>query len=122
MAFQLQDDWLDVYGDEKTFGKKIGGDICENKKTFLLLKALELSEDTNRTALLNWIDLKEFDPSQKIYAVRNIFTESGAESATRELMQYYHDQAIQALDQHTIPNEDKVELRNFAATVVDRKK
>lgn len=122
LAFQLQDDWLDVYGDEKTFGKKIGGDICENKKTFLLLKALELSNDTNRADLLRWIDLKEFDPSKKIEAIRNIFTESGAESATRELMQYYHDQAIQALDQLSIPDEYKIELRNFAATVVDRKK
>ncbi len=122
IAFQLQDDWLDVYGDENTFGKKIGGDICENKKTFLYLKALELSTDKKRSILQSWIDLKEFDANQKINAVRDIYTESGAEKATRALMTKYHNQAIEALDQLSIPKSDKLELQNFAQTVVDRVK
>ncbi len=122
LAFQLQDDWLDVYGDENTFGKKIGGDICENKKTFLYLKALELSDDKNRSLLQSWIDLKEFDANQKIKAVRDIYTKSGAEIATRELMLQYHDLAIAALDELNIPQINKQELRNFADSVVDRVK
>ena len=120
IAFQLQDDWLDVYGDEETFGKKIGGDICENKKTFLLLKALEMSDEKNRSALQRWIGESEFDVQEKIDAVRKIFTNSGAAEATKVLMKEYHDRAIESLNQIDLPNSEKIELRKFASSVVER--
>jgi len=120
IAFQLQDDWLDVYGEEGTFGKKIGGDICENKKTFLLLSALELSDGKNHQDLLNWIGKTEFDCVEKIEEVRKIFTDSGASDATRELMKHYHDKAMDALTQLPITDSDKKELRTFASKVLSR--
>lgn len=120
IAFQLQDDWLDVYGDENSFGKKIGGDICENKKTFILLKALEMSDEKNRSRLQEWIKKTNFDPNEKIEAVRKIFTLTGASEATRALMKQYHDLALEALNQLKIADSDKNELRNFAAKVLSR--
>jgi geranylgeranyl diphosphate synthase type II len=122
IAFQLQDDWLDVYGDEQTFGKQIGGDICENKKTFILLKAMEMSDETDRSILMNWIKKTDFEPKEKIRAVREIFTRSGAGQATKTLMRQYHDQAMESLNQLSIPESDKLELRNFAGSVVERVK
>lgn len=120
IAFQLQDDWLDVFGDQNTFGKKIGGDICENKKTFLLLKALEMSCEKDRAALKYWLEKSEFDAPQKIEAVRKIFTNSGAGDATKALMNEYHGKAFEALNQLDLPDNDKLELRKFADSVVYR--
>lgn len=120
MAFQLQDDWLDVYGKEVSFGKKIGGDICENKKTYLLLKALEMSNEPARSNLQDWLKKTDFDPKEKTEAVRKIFTESGAAEAAKALMKEYHDSAIESLDQLGIASEKKNELRNFAASVLSR--
>ena len=120
IAFQLQDDWLDVYGDENSFGKKIGGDICENKKTFILLKALEMSNEKNRSRLQEWLKKTDFDPNEKVEAVREIYTRSGASEATRALMKQYHDLALEALNQIKIADPDKNELRNFAAKVLSR--
>lgn len=122
IAFQLQDDWLDVYGDEKTFGKKIGGDICENKKTILFLKALELSEPEDRTRLMDWIGNPSFVPEQKIEAVREIFTRSGASAEAKKLMQLHYDKAIESLNQLRIAESEKSELRTFAGQVMDRVK
>jgi geranylgeranyl diphosphate synthase, type II len=122
IAFQLQDDWLDVYGEENSFGKKIGGDICENKKTFILLKAIEMSDDFNRSRLQEWMRKKEFDPVEKTEAVKNIFTNSGAADETKKLMKFYHDRAIAALDQLNVPGKDKTELRIFAGSVLSRVK
>jgi geranylgeranyl diphosphate synthase type II len=122
IAFQLQDDWLDVFGHEDTFGKKIGGDICENKKTFLLLKALEMSDEKDRSTLKSWLKKSEFEAQKKIDAVREIYTNSGAAEATKALMKEYHDKAIEALNQIELPDSEKLELRKFAASVVERVK
>lgn len=122
MAFQLQDDWLDVYGEEESFGKRIGGDICENKKTYILLKALEMSDEKDRASLSDWLRRTDCEPKEKIEAVREIFTRSGAADATRELMKQYHDQAIVTLSKLEIDETDKTELRNFADTVLTRVK
>ena len=120
IAFQLQDDWLDVYGDEDSFGKKIGGNICENKKTYLLLRAIELCKGSSLTQLKKWIALKEFDPLEKIGAVRDIYNSSGAGDETRNLMKYYHNEAIASLQMLNIPENEKSELMLFAGSVVDR--
>ncbi len=122
IAFQLQDDWLDVYGDERTFGKKIGGDICENKKTCLLISAMEMADEKNRSSLLEWTRMSDFEEKEKIEAVRKIYNESGASTATKTLMKHYHDLAIEKLNQLTIADSDKTELRNFASQLLSRVK
>ena len=122
ISFQLQDDWLDVYGEEKTFGKTIGGDICENKKTFLLLSALEMSDEKTRSILLDWIGKANFDRDEKIAAFREIFTESGASESTKKIMKQYHDQALDALMRLKVNDSLKSELRGFASQVLSRVK
>lgn len=121
-AFQLQDDWLDVYGDAESFGKKIGGDITENKKTFILLKALEMSDRKDRSTLEEWLRKKDFDAREKIDSVREIFTRSGAAEETRNLMKHFHDLALSSLEQLDVADQDKSELRVFAAQVLSRVK
>ena len=120
IAFQLQDDWLDVFGNEDTFGKKIGGDICENKKTFLLLKALEMADEKNLSELKGWLWKSDFEDREKIDSVREIFSSTGASEATKVLMREYHNKAIDALNQIDLPDSEKLELRKFAASVVER--
>lgn len=122
IAFQLQDDWLDVYGEETSFGKNIGGDICENKKTYILIKALEMSEEKTKVQLKEWMGKRQFDRNEKIDSVRKIFTDSGAASATKRLMEDYHEKAMITLQQLNIADEEKSELRNFASTVLSRVK
>ncbi|MCE1198971.1 MAG: polyprenyl synthetase family protein [Marinilabiliales bacterium] len=120
MAFQLQDDWLDVYGDEAHFGKKIGGDILENKKTYLLLTAQELGNQAEKTALLEWIGKQQYLPEEKIDAMRSLFTSTGAATATKNQMQSYVSEAMGYLDQLNVSEESKTELRDFAARVLSR--
>ena len=122
IAFQLQDDWLDVYGDENSFGKKIGGDICENKKTFILLSTLEKSSDQDRISLKNWMGKTDFDAKDKIESVRDIITRSGAAEETKKLMKHYHDLALGTLNKLQIEDSEKEELRNFAGQVLSRVK
>jgi geranylgeranyl diphosphate synthase type II len=122
IAFQLQDDWLDVYGEENSFGKQIGGDICENKKTYILLKAIEMSDEKTRSDLHLWMNKTEFNRAEKIEAVRKIYTESGASDATKTLMKEYHDLAIESLQQLNVVDSAKTELRNFASKVLSREK
>jgi geranylgeranyl diphosphate synthase type II len=122
IAFQLQDDWLDVYGDEQTFGKQIGGDICENKKSCLLIAALELSTENDRLELQKWIDKPTFDRQEKIAAVRKIYTQSGADASARNLMNHYYTQAMRSLQQIDVEISAKSELEKFAAEVMSRVK
>ena len=89
LAFQLQDDYLDVYGDEKSFGKQIGGDICTNKKTFMLIKALENADDAQRAELQNWITMEQFNREEKIAAVTELYNTIGVrEMALTEIANY----------------------------------
>lgn len=92
MAFQLQDDLLDTFGDRETFGKKIGGDIQANKKTYLLIKTLELASPMRRKELYAWMTTAEPDPEEKIRAVKKIFEETGIREITiRKINEYYHE-------------------------------
>jgi len=122
IAFQLQDDWLDVYGAENSFGKKIGGDICENKKSCLLISALTMSSETDLRELQTWLKRSEFIKQEKIDAVREIFTKSGAAIATKNLMKVYYDRALDALQRLDLEDSAKVELRKFAFDVMSRVK
>lgn len=93
LAFQLQDDLLDVYGDPRTFGKHIGGDILCNKKTFLLINALRLADAAQRTELMDWIARKDFDPQEKIEAVTHIYNVLGLKALTEARIEALYEEA-----------------------------
>ena len=122
LAFQLQDDWLDVYGDPDIFGKKQGGDICANKKTFLLLKAVEACDAPTLIELNHWLSKTDFDPEQKIAFVTAIYEKTGVSEATRILMQNYYEKALRALERMSIPPENKAILLAFAGEAMVRVK
>ena len=93
LAFQLQDDLLDVYGDPRTFGKHIGGDILCNKKTFLLINALRLADPAQRADLMGWIARKDFDPQEKIQAVTHIYNVLDLKALTEARIEALYEQA-----------------------------
>lgn len=93
LAFQLQDDLLDVYGDFATFGKKIGGDILCNKKTYLLIKALEHADKQQRAELERWIAAKDYVPEEKVEAVTALYNAIGVRAVCNDLINAYFDEA-----------------------------
>ena len=121
LAFQLQDDYLDVYGDPATFGKKIGGDILCNKKTYMLINALRNADDRQREELQMWLEKKDFLPEEKISAVTKIYNET----CIRELCSRKIDSIFAAgmtrLDQLSVSAERKENLRQFALSLMHRK-
>jgi geranylgeranyl diphosphate synthase type II len=114
IAFQLQDDILDVYGDPEKFGKQVGGDIISNKKTYLLIRALELTNKQQTVELDNWLTLKQFDSAEKVAAVTGIYNLLEVRNHAEEAMQVYADKAFEALDAINLPEEHKQYLRDFA--------
>jgi geranylgeranyl diphosphate synthase type II len=122
IAFQIRDDYLDVYGDPEVFGKKIGNDILTNKKTYLLIKALELSEGQVKDELMIWLDKKEFNPAEKIEKVTGIFSALGIDKISRDLATSYYDQAMIDLDSLSVPDERTMPLKKFAADLMEREK
>jgi geranylgeranyl diphosphate synthase type II len=114
IAFQLQDDILDVYGDPEKFGKQVGGDIISNKKTFLLIRALELANKEQTRELNSWIALKEFNNSEKIEAITAIYNALDVRQHAENSMQAYAEQAFLALDAISLPEDHKQYLRDFA--------
>ena len=122
MAFQLQDDLLDVYGDSKVFGKKIGGDIISNKKTFLLITALELAKGSTLAELKNQINAIEFKPEKKIKAVRNIYDKLAAKKITEKNINEFFEFAFKFLDKVNIDEKRKTELKKFTKKIIHRVK
>ncbi len=122
LAFQLQDDFLDVYGDEKVFGKKIGGDITSNKKTYMLIKALERAEGIDRQQLEYWIEAQEFDRSEKVNAVTEIYTRLGIDTLAKERIDKYFTSALDNLDAISAPAERKAELLSFVQQMIRRER
>jgi geranylgeranyl diphosphate synthase type II len=120
IAFQLQDDLLDVFADQSKFGKKIGGDIVSNKKTFLLLKALELSDDQTKIRIHEWITKKEFDEVQKIEEIKEIYNNLNIKFITEEFISSYYQSAIQIFEKINLPGETKTELLNLAQMIMNR--
>jgi geranylgeranyl diphosphate synthase type II len=124
LAFQLQDDLLDVYGDPKTFGKNIGGDILEGKKTFMLINALRLANSAQRDALEKWLATEVATPEaarEKIAAVTALYNEIGVRQLAEERIQAYFDAAFVNLDAVALPNERKENLRHLALALFGRK-
>ena len=121
LAFQLQDDLLDVYGNPKVFQKKLGGDIVENKKTFMLINALQLADAEQKKELNRWLSLKEFDAEQKIAAITHIYNILGIDKLAQQKIEELFVLSLQSLDKVKVADEKKVELRNFANKLLDRK-
>jgi geranylgeranyl diphosphate synthase type II len=120
IAFQLQDDYLDAFGDPETFGKQPGGDIIENKKTFLYLKALESSGRSEAQQLVHLYSINPGENSEKIEAVKNIFQSSGAAEQTRQEIEKYTQQAFTILEEINISEEKKEPLRKFGESLMER--
>ena len=122
LAFQLQDDILDVYGNPATFGKAVGGDIIENKKTYMYLTALQQADDATLQELQRWFDIKEeHQPQEKIEAVRAIYTQLGIKGICEEVMRKYTEQAFAILDRIKLPAEKKLILRELGEHLLARK-
>ena len=120
IAFQLQDDYLDAFGDPETFGKQVGGDIIENKKTFLYLKALELGTKNDKEELLQLFNLEPDEPSQKVEKVKRIFKISGSDAATNEEIKKYTQRAFVALSKVEGHMEGKDLLRKLGQNLMER--
>ena len=121
LAFQLQDDYLDAFGNPETFGKQVGGDIIENKKTYLYLKAIEFSSDEDKKQLMHLFSIQPEDSSDKIESVKTIFNTSGASAATQKAIQEYTLKAFETLRNVSIDNERKDILRSFGENLMGRK-
>ncbi len=120
IAFQLQDDYLDAFGDPETFGKQVGGDIIENKKTFLYLKALELGNAGDREIITEWFEAQPDDPAQKIADVKAVFVSSGAAAATQKAIEEYTLNAFALLAEMDISADKKQMLRAFGENLMKR--
>ena len=121
MAFQLQDDVLDCYGDETVFGKKTGGDIVENKKTYLFLKALELASPDQRKRLMEWYSTTPESTFEKIQAVKGCFDELHVKEAVEQVIEDYYRQSDELLDAVVAPDERKLLLRDYTRMLLGRK-
>jgi len=120
IAFQLQDDYLDVFGDQAVFGKKIGGDIIENKKTYLYLKAIADGSKAEKQQLLRWYADTTNHGQDKVEAVKTIFLRSGSDQKTREAIEYYTQKAFEILEKMEITNHKKVLLKKLGNELVNR--
>lgn len=121
LAFQLKDDLLDVYGNQATFGKKIGGDILCNKKTFLLIHALELAKGDDATELQNWLNTSNQDLAKhKIEYVTSLFNKLGVKKICEEKMLFFYTKAIAYLNKVSVSEIKKQELRNIAEKLMLR--
>lgn len=120
LGFQLKDDLLDVFGDIDKFGKQVGGDIISNKKTYLLIKALELAQGDLKYELMHWLDKKDFVPHEKVHAVINIYNKLGIKALSEKKMNDYFDKGLEILDLLNINHEKKTPLKNLTLKLIDR--
>ncbi len=120
LAFQLQDDYLDVYGDSKVFGKEIGGDITSNKKTYMLINAFNHANAEQREELQRWITATTFDRKEKVAAVTRLYNEIGVDKMAQDRIAYYFEQSRKYLDAVQVAPERKEELRRYAQRMMKR--
>ena len=120
IGFQLKDDLMDVYADADKFGKQVGGDIIANKKTFLLIKAIEKAEGTYQEELNHWINLIEFDKEKKVQAVTHIYNQLGIKELTEQKIDSYFQQAFQQLEALDINATQKEPLIQFTQWLINR--
>ena len=120
LAFQLQDDLLDVYGDPKTFGKKIGGDILCNKKTYMLIKAFELADNKQKEILQQWIDANDFDANEKIAAVTDIYNQLDIKQCCVLKINEYYQAALTDLNALSVDSSKTTELKDVIGKLMYR--
>ena len=120
IAFQLQDDILDTFGDPEKFGKRVGGDIVQNKKTFLVIKALEVGNEEKRAELNKLMNTTPQDEEQKIETVRSIFNELQVREKSEALMETYLNKAFESLDKIKVDESRKEPLRNLSNQLMGR--
>ena len=121
LAFQLQDDFLDAFGDPETFGKQVGGDIIENKKTYLYLKAVAFSKEEEAQELRNLFSIQPENSVSKVDRVKALFNSSGASKATQDAIQDFTHKAFQTLDKMDIGSDKKAMLKAFGDNLMGRK-
>ena len=122
LAFQLQDDLLDVYGDPKVFGKAIGGDITSNKKTYMLINAVNRANDKQQAELMRWINAKTFNREVKVAEVTRLYDEIGIRQLCEEKINYYFAEAGKLLDSLNVPDSRKQALRAYIDEMLHRDK
>ena len=120
LAFQLQDDLLDVYGDPAVFGKAIGGDITSNKKTYMLINAFNRANAEQRAELTRWVDATTFDRQEKIAAVTRLYDEIGIRQLCEEKINFYFDEARKYLEKVSVADERKQHLRKYMNEMMKR--
>lgn len=120
LAFQLQDDLLDVYGNPAVFGKNIGGDITSNKKTYMLINAVNRANAAQREQLMKWIEAKEFDRNEKVKAVTELYNEIGIRKLCEQKIEEYYQESLVYLAKINLPEERKAELKAYAAEMMKR--
>ena len=120
LAFQLQDDFLDVYGDTRVFGKAIGGDITSNKKTFMLINALNHANEEQRRQLESWIGATEFYRDEKVAAVTRLYNEIGIDRMAQDKIAYYFEQSRKYLQAVSVDESRKAELAAYAQRMMNR--
>lgn len=120
LAFQLQDDLLDVYGDPRQFKKKLGADIVDNKKTILLISAYKLASDAQRQELDKWIKTETFNADEKIAAVRGIYDALNIPTLIRSKVEQLFTESLKSLEKVNVADEKKAELRRFADKMLGR--
>lgn len=120
IAFQLQDDYLDAFGNPETFGKKVGGDILEHKKTYLYLKTLELGSTAEQSSLVQVISDNSISDEDKVIRVKGLFNSSGASKATQNAVKIFTDKAFVVLETLNISEDKKQLLRIFGEQLMNR--
>lgn len=121
IAFQLQDDYLDAFGNPETFGKQVGGDIIENKKTYLYIKALEFSTEERKQELKDLFRLSPNNSTHKIARVKQIFEESETSKETQKEIENYTNKAFAILNSINISEDKKRVLKEFGTSLMSRK-
>jgi len=120
LAFQLQDDWLDSFGNQKDFGKKIGGDILANKKTWLLIKALEKATGQTKTSLNYWLDAREYAEEEKINSILAIYNELGIKRLGEQKIEFYFNTAKKILQDLPVIELRKEPLQTLSSSMLGR--
>ncbi len=120
LAFQIQDDYLDVFGDPKHFQKVLGGDIAANKKTFLTIQALEKAQGKEAAELKQWFRLNPANPEEKIQRVTEILRDLGIDQLARAAQEAYYEQAFDAFNELNLPSDRKSVLKDFAVDLLKR--
>ncbi len=120
VGFQLKDDLLDVYGNPEKFGKQVGGDIIANKKTYLLIEALQTAQDDTKTELLKWLSVKTFSPQEKVKAVTKVYNLLGIKEKTENLIDSFFRKAFDSLAEMQADESAKEKLASFMTWLMER--